>query len=103
TRPRNKDQFLVRRWGGMVNDPPVASDGPWIRYAASDALLNVINTYRGVYTKLVGLDNVYTVPFKHSSTRVASQAWHRDPEDAHVVKCFLYFSNVDDESGPFEY
>ncbi len=32
-----------------------------------------------------------------------SQQWHRDPEDLHVVKVFLYFSDVDEEAGPFEY
>jgi hypothetical protein len=34
---------------------------------------------------------------------VASQRWHRDPEDEHVVKVFVYFSDVDEEAGPFEY
>lgn len=103
TRPRSKDEFLIRRWGGVADDPPIPSDSAWLRFATADALLDVVNTYRGVYTKLVGLDNVYTVPFRKSGTRVSSQRWHRDPEDLHVVKCFLYFSDVDDESGPFEY
>ena len=34
---------------------------------------------------------------------MASQEWHRDPEDQHVVKVFLYFSEVDEDAGPFEY
>jgi hypothetical protein len=34
---------------------------------------------------------------------VASQRWHRDPEDDHIVKMFIYFSDVDEEAGPFEY
>jgi hypothetical protein len=102
-KPRHKDEFLIRRWGGVVDDPPIDPESPWLRFVASDRLLDVVNSYRGVYTKLVGLDNVYTVPFKKSGARVASQRWHRDPEDLHVVKCFLYFSDVDEESGPFEY
>jgi hypothetical protein len=32
-----------------------------------------------------------------------SQRWHRDPEDDHIVKMFIYFSDVDEEAGPFEY
>ena len=32
-----------------------------------------------------------------------SQSWHRDPEDSQIVKVFVYFSDVDEQSGPFEY
>ena len=107
-RPKQKDDFLVRRWahsgkGSGVDDSRIALDSPWLRFASSDRLLDVVNSYRGVYTKLVGLDNLYTVPFPRSDARVSSQRWHRDPEDLHVVKCLLYFSDVDRDSGPFEY
>ncbi len=44
----------------------------------------------------------FTVPYAVSD-RVASQRWHRDAEDEHVVKVFVYFSDVDEEAGPFEY
>jgi hypothetical protein len=77
--------------------------GPWLRYAAGDALLGVVNAYRGAMTKLVDFDLWYTVPVGEEQGRVDSQQWHRDPEDQHVVKVFLYFSEVDDEAGPFEY
>jgi hypothetical protein len=66
-------------------------------------MLDVVNAYRGLWTKLLSVDNVYTVPFPGSEERVGSQNWHRDPEDLHVVKVFLYFSDVDHEAGPFEY
>ena len=106
--PKAKDDFLVRRWAhaakaGGVDDSRVPSDSPWLRFASCDPLLDVVNSYRGVFTKLVGLDNLYTVPFPESAKRIASQRWHRDPEDLHVVKCLLYFSDVDEEAGPFEY
>jgi hypothetical protein len=107
-RPDRKDQFLIRRWrpdkfGGVLDDPVIPSDSPWLRFAASDTLLDVVNSYRGVYAKVLDLDNWFTVPFPEDYERVASQRWHRDPEDLHVVKCFLYFSDVDEEAGPFEY
>ena len=106
--PKKKDQFLVRRWtpdkeGSVIDDPRIPWDSPWLRFAACDTLLDVVNSYRGVYTKLVGIDNWYTVPFPEADTRVQSQRWHRDSEDIHVVKCFLYFSDVDEDAGPFEY
>jgi hypothetical protein len=37
------------------------------------------------------------------SERIASQLWHLDPEDEHVVKVFVYFTEVHEEAGPFEY
>jgi Phytanoyl-CoA dioxygenase (PhyH) len=64
-----------------------------LRYAAGNSLLGIVNAYRGAQVKLVD----------DESERVASQEWHRDPEDQHVVKVFLYFSDVDEDAGPFEY
>lgn len=32
-----------------------------------------------------------------------SQNWHRDPEDSTIIKVFVYLTDVDEESGPFEY
>jgi hypothetical protein len=48
------------------------------------------------------VDEWFTVPYPRSE-RIASQQWHRDPEDEHVVKVFVYFTEVDEEAGPFEY
>ena len=106
--PGGKKDFLVRRFprgkGKMPLEPAVLpSDGPWLRFAAGDPLLDVVNSYRRAKTKLVDFDQWYTTPVAADHRRVASQQWHRDPEDQHVVKVFLYFSDVDEEAGPFEY
>ncbi len=103
-----KKDFLVRRFprgkGKLPIEPAVlSSDGPWLRYAVGDPLLDIVNSYRGVKTKLVDFDQWHTTPVGDDHARVASQQWHRDPEDQHVVKVFLYFSDVDEEAGPFEY
>jgi hypothetical protein len=102
-----KEEYLIRRYprrGKMPVDPAVlATDGCWLRYAAGDALLSVVNSYRGGMTKLIDFDQWYTIPFEGEHERVASQQWHRDPEDQHVVKVFAYFNDVDEEAGPFEY
>jgi Phytanoyl-CoA dioxygenase (PhyH) len=107
-RPETKDQFLIRRFrpdtrGKVLDKARLASDGPWLRFAAGPALLDVVNAYRGMRTKLVDYDHWYTVPFSGEYERVKSQQWHRDPEDQHVVKVFVYFTDVDEEAGPFEY
>jgi hypothetical protein len=104
---RKKD-FLIRRYprgkAKMPIEPAVLpSDGPWLRFAAGDALLDIVNSYRKVKTKLVDFDLWYTIPTPAERGRRASQQWHRDPEDQHVVKTFLYFSDVDENAGPFEY
>jgi hypothetical protein len=108
TRPEHKDQFLIRRFrpnkqGEALEEARLATDGPWLRFAVGSPLLDVVNAYRGLQTKLVDYDHWYTVPFSEDYERVSSQQWHRDPEDLHVVKVFLYFSDVDEEAGPFEY
>ena len=42
-------------------------------------------------------------PDPEADDRIASQRWHRDPWDNHIVKVFTYFSDVDEDAGPFEY
>ena len=108
-RPAAKSDYLIRRFGGMtamVDGTPVASlsaRDPLIRFGVCDPVLNTANAYRGSPTKLVDLDTWYTVPFPAANERVASQRWHRDPEDQHVVKVFVYFTDVDEDAGPFQY
>ena len=80
-----------------------AIDSPWLRVGASPAVLDVVNAYRGEPVRMHYLDNWYTVPYSGQDTRIASQRWHRDPEETNVVKMFLYLSEVDDGAGPFEY
>jgi hypothetical protein len=74
-----------------------------LRLGLSDHVLDVVNAYRGELTKLVALNHWYTIPDSSTEARVASQEWHRDPWDNHVVKVFTYFSDVDESAGPFEY
>ena len=102
-KPENKDEFIVRRF--MRRKPPVpfTLDTPWLPIGLSDEVLGVVNAYRGVQTRLFYLDNWFTPPFAGADERIASQRWHRDPEEEHVVKVFLYLSDVTEDAGPFEY
>lgn len=108
--PTQKDDFLIRRYraGKAAADAPgedarFATGSPWLRLAVDSGILDIVNTYRGRATKVVDIDQWYTVPFQTDHDRVASQRWHRDPEDQHVVKVFVYYSDVDTGSGPFQY
>jgi len=103
-KPEHKDQVIVRRFEQRGDERPRFSlDSPWLRIATSDAVLGAVNEYRGLATKLYYLDNWFTPPYAGSDERIASQRWHRDPEEEHVVKTFLYLADVDADGGPFEY
>jgi phytanoyl-CoA dioxygenase PhyH len=104
-KPAKKEEFILRRFfvKGEGVKPVFSLDSPWLRLALSESILDIVNTYRGQLTTLYYLDNWYTVPYTGADKRIASQRWHRDPEEAHVTKVFVYFSDVDEESGPFEY
>jgi hypothetical protein len=94
-------EFVVRayeRAGASVQ----ASD-PWLRSVVSSRLLDVANSYLGMWAKVSYLDWWYTVPQEAGVERVASQLWHLDFDDKHLLKAFLYLVDVDTDTGPFEY
>ena len=102
--PEEKDQVILRRFFvKLTNVHRLPLSGPWLRICASVTLLDVVNAYRGDWTWLQYVDNWYTVPYPSAEKRVASQRWHRDPEDEHLIKALIYFSDVDEEAGPFQY
>jgi hypothetical protein len=93
--------YLVRKSGKGAKT--FGLDDLWLQLGLSSRMLDIVNSYRGELTWLVDFDNWYTIPDSEAVTRVASQRWHRDPWDNHVVKVFTYFSDVGEEAGPFEY
>jgi hypothetical protein len=104
-KPAGKEEVIFRRFWDKASGtaPELSIDSPWLRITASDDLLGIVNEYRSTQTHLFYVDNWFTPNYPGATKRVASQRWHRDPEHEHVVKLFVYFSDVDDGSGPFEY
>jgi hypothetical protein len=86
-------------------DPPApdTSRSPLLRFGLHPAILDTVNSYLGLCSKLNAVNLWYTIPCGDAAARQASQRWHRDPEDRHIVKVFVYFNDVDEEAGPFEY
>ena len=97
-------RFVVRRAGDAKPGKwKFSLTDRWLRLGLSSRILDVVNSYRAEPTYLIDLDNWYTIPDPDAQLRIESQQWHRDPWDNHIVKAFIYFSDVDEEAGPFEY
>ena len=56
-----------------------------------------------MWSKLEYVDVWYSVPQPADATRISSQRWHRDYNDQHLLKVFLYLVDVDEAMGPFQY
>jgi hypothetical protein len=96
---RTVKKFLVRKnaWGADLG-----IDDPWLRLALDPRVLDLANTYLGMWSKLEYVDLWYTPPTEEAD-RQSSQRWHRDFNDRLLLKAFLYLNDVDEQAGPFEY
>lgn len=75
----------------------------WFHACGSHRMLDVANSYLGMWSKLEYVDMWYSVPQPESADRISSQRWHRDFNDRRLVKVFLYLVDVDEQTGPFQY
>ena len=99
-RVRAGKEFVVRLHSYEVR---LGLDDPWFRTAASHRLLDIANAYLEMWSKLEYVDVWYSVPQPADAERISSQRWHRDYNDQHLLKVFLYLVDVDDAMGPFQY
>ena len=98
-RRRAGKEFVIRKysWAGELG-----LDDPWLRLGINPRLLDVANEYLQMWSKLEYVDVWYT-PALDADERRSSQRWHRDFNDRHLLKAFVYLVDVDEEGGPFEY
>jgi hypothetical protein len=99
-RVREGKEFVVRLHSYGVD---IGLDDPWFRACASHRMLDIANAYLRMWSKLEYIDVWYSVPQPASAERISSQRWHRDYNDKHLLKAFLYLVDVDPEMGPFQY
>src|SRR5262245_27833325 len=90
-RRRAGKEFVVRKMSYGVE---LAFDDAWFRLCASRRMLDLANAYLGMWSKLEYVDVWYSVPVPEGAERVASQRWHRDYDDQHLLKAFLYLVDV---------
>ena len=94
-------EFVVRAWS--FEGATLGGDDAWFSICASRRILDVANAYLRLWAKLSYVDLWYTAQQPASDERVASQNWHVDFDDKHLLKAFVYLSDVSPEHGPFEY
>jgi hypothetical protein len=99
-RVREGKEFVIRLHSYSVE---LGLDDPWFKACSSRRMLDVANAYLRMWSKLEYIDVWYSVPQAASSERVSSQRWHRDYNDKHLLKAFLYLVDVDEDMGPFQY
>jgi hypothetical protein len=92
--------YLVRRY---ERGTEIGLDSPWLAACLSDTLVGLANAYLGMWSKLEYVDFWYSVPVPADSDRIMSQRWHRDFDDRHLLKAFLYLVDVNADTGPFEF
>jgi hypothetical protein len=98
-RRRAGKEFLVRKYSWGLE---LGLDDPWLRLGVNPRLLDIANAYLEMWSKLEYVDVWYTPPAGGDERR-SSQRWHRDFNDRHLLKAFVYLVDVDEEAGPFEY
>jgi len=81
--------------------PTFDGSSVYARFALQQEILDLANSYFGMYTNLRYYNVWHT--FATDCAPRESQLWHRDREDFHVLKMFLYVSDVDETSGAFNY
>jgi len=99
-RVRPGKEFVVRLHSYEVE---LGDDDAWFRATRSRRMLDVANSYLGLWSNLEYVDMWYSVPQPEEKDRVSSQRWHRDFNDKHLLKAFLYLVDVDGGTGPFQY
>ena len=95
-RVRPGKEFVVRLQSYGVELGP---DDPWFGAVSSHRLLDIANAYLEMWSKLEYVDVWYSVPQRATGERISSQRWHRDYNDKHLLKVFLYLVDVDEDMG----
>jgi hypothetical protein len=94
-------EFVARAYS--FEGATLTTEQPWFRACVSRRMLDLANAYLRLWAKLSYVDLWYTAPQPADEERVASQNWHFDFDDKHLLKAFLYLVDVDESAGPFEY
>jgi hypothetical protein len=82
--------------GSRIGEPSVQA------FARNPILKDTIDVYCGLVTSRQQLGCILH-PSARQESRRGNARWHVDVEDLHVVKAFLFLTDVDEDAGPTEY
>ncbi|HEX4140201.1 MAG TPA: hypothetical protein VHY09_07620 [Candidatus Methylacidiphilales bacterium] len=82
-------------------DRAIAYDDPVMQLSLHPRVLALVNRYMGMRSYLRALDLWWDRPTPDGPA--ATQLWHRDLDDPRCIKAFIYFNDVDMQTGPFSY
>jgi hypothetical protein len=102
TKDPNAVSHYIHTYYDQNEVPLIETMNPLLELAASNVVLDIVNSYLGLRSKLIYFDMWHTVPLM-TNARILSQRWHRDPEDCKKVRIFLYYNDVDEDAGAMEY
>ena len=78
------------------------TDNVFVQFAMQPALVGIVATYLRELPKLT--DVILTLSKPGTSDLAYSQLWHRDYDDVHTIKVFVYLTDVmDADDGPFTF
>lgn len=81
----------------------VEIDSYLINFILSDTIIDIVNSYFGMFTKLNTADLWITFLNKEKIKRTNAQRWHRDRDDVKILKIFLYLNDISSKNGATEY
>ena len=81
----------------------VPRESPWLQAGIQPRILDTVNSYLGLFSRLQYLDLWETLRMPEAEPDHPAQGWHRDSEDRQLVRIFLYFTDVDDANGALRY
>ncbi len=95
-------QFLVK-FQDTNKVGPAGAGGLLYQAGKLEAMTSIACEAAGEKLKLHSTDYWFIPPWACNREREWSQSWHFDPEGEHVIKAFLFFDEITDEAGPFQY
>jgi hypothetical protein len=103
-----EEGYSKQRWKEYIvmmcpEEAALPWDSPLLRFGVASEILDIVNSYFGMMTRLLYADMWSTIPIAHDRPLTGSQRWHRDPEDVKITKVFFYLADVHLTSGPLHY
>ena len=80
-----------------------AEDPTVFAWGLQPGLLDLAENYIGLPVRYLGVEVKREVPYAPEHREDVLRDWHNDFEDRRMLKVIVYLSDVDVESGPFEY